>query len=183
MASSDAQGRFEQEVMPWLGAAYTLARWLLRDAHDAEDAVQEAMMRAYRHAGERRGDQPRAWLLAIVRNACYAAHRKKRSATVLPFPADGQEPPDALAPDDAPPTPESLANDATERVRLRRALDALPAEFREVVVLRELEGMSYKEIGAATGVPIGTVMSRLYRGRSQLKDLLMDTPQSELRRG
>src|SRR5208283_3409007 len=159
--------RFEAVVLPHLDATYTLARYLTRNAHDAEDVVQEACLRAITHfAGFVGGDGPsaRAWLLAIVRNTAYTAqHRKVRQGETTEF--DEKAHSDAVA--DEHPEAALLRSDA--RAALGRALDALAPEFREVIVLRELEGLSYKEISDVAGVPVGTVMSRLSRARARLQ--------------
>jgi RNA polymerase sigma-70 factor (ECF subfamily) len=157
--------KFEQLVMPHLDAAYNLARWLTRNDHDAEDVAQDAMLRAYRHIGGLRGEA-RPWLLAIVRNACMTWLRANRPAELAgaldveaaegqPDPGDG---PDAL-----------LLREVDRRI-LNEAIAALPPQFREVLVLRELEDFAYKDIARITGVPIGTVMSRLSRARRLLAD-------------
>jgi len=154
-------------VLPHLDAAYNLARHLLRDPDDAADAVQEAALLAVRHFGGFRGGSGRAWLLAIVRNACLSLVRKRKArGEAVPF--DDDAPPDApLAMDTARgPEADFLRGVAAETVR--REVDRLPAAFREALVLRELEDLSYKEIAEVTGVPIGTVMSRLARARRQL---------------
>jgi RNA polymerase sigma-70 factor, ECF subfamily len=157
--------RFEECVLPHLDAAFNLARWLLRDKSNAEDATQEAMLCAYRFfAGFRHGDA-RAWLLQIVRNSCYTWLRKNRPQEDI---AEIEE--DAM-PSGAP-SPEALAIASHDRERIARALEELPVHFREILVLRELEGCSYKEIAAITAHPIGTVMSALARARRQLKEAL-----------
>jgi RNA polymerase sigma-70 factor (ECF subfamily) len=152
---------FEATFLPHLPAAYNLARWLTRDGHDAEDVVQEAYLRAVRSFGGFRGGDGRAWFLAIVRNTCLTWLRRNRPHTpTVPFDE---------ARHDRPGVPDA---DQSGGEALRAALEALPPEFREAVVLRELEGLSYKEVAAVTGVPIGTVMSRLSRGRGQLRQTL-----------
>jgi len=155
--------RFERIVLPHLDDAYTLARYLLRDEHDAQDAVQDAVLRALRYFETYRDGDARAWLLAIVRNCCLTWHRQHRAerATVPLLDTDvadigGGRETDARA----------IAR--SEREALQRAVAALPVEFREVIVLREVQELSYKEISAVVGVPIGTVMSRLARGRKRL---------------
>jgi RNA polymerase sigma factor (sigma-70 family) len=155
--------RFEQLVLPHLDDAYTLARYLLRDEHDAQDAVQEAALRALRHFdGFRHGDA-RAWLLAIVRNCCYSWHKShQKDRLSVPFTDDSaQEIADPHATDD-------LAVEDSERARVQAAVDKLPDELREVLVLRELSELSYREISEVVGAPIGTVMSRLSRARDRL---------------
>ena len=159
--------RFDEIVLPHLDAAYTLARYLVRNEHDAQDVVQEAALRAFRHLDALRDGDARAWLLAIVRNCCYSWHKRHRAdrATVsltddLELPGDGGRPTDALA------------IERSEHERARAAVDALPVELREIIVLRELEEMSYREISDVVGIPMGTVMSRLARARARLATLL-----------
>jgi RNA polymerase sigma factor (sigma-70 family) len=155
--------RFERLILPHLDDAYTLARYLLRDEHDAQDVVQEATLRALRYFDGYAGGDSRAWLLSIVRHSVADFARKERAWDTDAGATDslvGAEQTDALA----------IEN--SERERVRRAVRALPEEFREVIVLREIEELSYKEISAVVGVPIGTVMSRLARARSRLAALL-----------
>jgi len=159
--------RFEECVLPHLDAAFNLARWLLRDKANAEDATQEAMLRAYRFFSGFRAGDPRAWLLQIVRNHCYTWLRKNRPQE------DSAEIEEDSMPSNAP-SPEALAIASRDRDRVARALDALPLHFREIFVLRELEGCSYKEIAAITSHPIGTVMSALARARRQLREALSE---------
>jgi RNA polymerase sigma-70 factor (ECF subfamily) len=147
----------ERALVPHLDAAYNLARWLTGSAQDAEDAVQEACARALQHFDGFRGDDGRAWLLAIVRNTCYDYLRKKRPSAELFEVADER------------PGPEALQIQAADRELLQRALERLPEEYRETLVLREMEGMSYREIAQVAGIPMGTVMSRLARGRAALR--------------
>jgi RNA polymerase sigma factor (sigma-70 family) len=157
--------RFEQQVLPHLNAATNLARWLLRNPADAEDVVQEAMLRAYRFFGDFRGADGRAWLLQIVRNSCYTWLEKRRPAELIAeFDEEVHQQPS--------PNPESLAVQADERKQLTTALESLPTRAREVLVLRELEGCSYKEISEVTGIPMGTVMSTLSRAREKLQRTL-----------
>ena len=162
------QMRFETLVLPHLDAAFNLARWLLRSGTDAEDAAQEAMLRAYRFFHGFRGGDVRAWLLQIVRNTCFTWMEKNRHGK------DMSEFDEALH-GPMGPTPESLAIAADNRGRLTQALESLPSRFREVIVLRELEGCSYKEIATITSIPIGTVMSTLSRARRQLQ-LALNNP-------
>ena len=159
----DPQAQFEQIVMPHLDAAYNLARWLTGNHHDAEDIVQEACVRALRFADGFRGGNSRAWLLAIVRNMTYTWLRKNRPEAIVPM--DNEE----LAEIEDPGGP---AIDKVDAGFLRAALGELSVEFREAIVLRDIEGFSYKEIAEVSGVPIGTVMSRLARARRQLQDYL-----------
>ena len=163
----DGQGRFAASVLPHLDAAYNLARWLVRDGHDAQDVVQDALVRAMRHFDGFRGGDPRPWLLAIVRNAALAWLGARRPGEV-DF-ADHEHELDAVLAVGAPPSdPESLAIRRAERQQIDAAIAALPIAFREAVVLRELEELSYRDIARITDVPIGTVMSRLSRGRHLL---------------
>jgi len=159
--ASDKERRFERVVMPHLPAAYNLARWLLHDADDAEDVVQEACLRAFRFLDRLRGDDGRAWLLAIVRNTSFTWLEKTKSRD-HDVPVDDETLPDGR---DA----ELAVHAEIDLKMLRRAMARLPVEFREAILLRDLEGLSYKEIAAISGVPIGTVMSRLARGRDQLR--------------
>jgi RNA polymerase sigma-70 factor (ECF subfamily) len=160
--SRDAAEQFEQVVGPHLDAAYNLARWLAGNDHDAADIAQDACVRAFRFIGGHRGGDGRAWLLAIVRNTAVSWLKKNRPRAVVTLS------PEALGeiedPGGIPGT--FLQADAAA---LRAALDALPLEFREALVLRELEGLAYKEIADITEVPVGTVMSRLARARRQLQ--------------
>ena len=156
--------RFEQVVMPHLDAAYNLARWLVRSGPDAEDLVQESCLRALRAFDGFRGGDSRAWLLTIVRNTCYSWFRKNR-------PAEVSEEFDETVHTASEPreNAESALLARAESDRVRAALEALPVAFREVLVLREIEGLSYKEIADVTGVPMGTVMSSLSRARERLR--------------
>jgi len=163
--------RFEQLVLPHLNSAANLARWLLRNSADAQDVVQEAMLRAYRFFDRFHGDDARAWLLQIVRNSCYTWMEKNRSSELnTEFDEEVHVQPAA--------TPEALATQANERQRLMLALESLPPRSREVLVLRELEGCSYKEISDIAGIPIGTVMSTLARARGRLQRMLMSTKEA-----
>lgn len=165
-------GRFGECVLPHLDAAHNLARYLLRDPHEAEDAVQDACLRAIRHFHGFRGVDGRAWLLSIVRNTCFTRLRRRRSGgEVVEF----EEEMHSVEADDAGPEADLARTIAAEQVR--EALDRLPVEFREVLVLRELEGLSYREIAQVAGVPIGTVMSRLARARRQLSAALAVEPE------
>ena len=159
--------RFEAVVLVHLDSAYNLARWLLRSEHDAQDVVQEASLRAFRSFGDFCGGDGRCWLLAIVRNACCTwLERNYRNATE-PLNEDEL---DQVASDDDDPQGQLIRQADAQQVR--GAIDALPPAFREAIVLRDLEGLSYKEISGITGVPIGTVMSRLARGRKRLEERL-----------
>jgi len=157
--------KFEAEALPHLDAAYNLARWLARSPTDAEDIVQDAMLRAFRAFDGFRGGEVKPWLLAIVRN-CWrnaVSDRLRRGHTPLP-----DEMSSPLVTDD--PDPEAVALLASDGRKLDAAIAALPLEFREVLILREMEEMSYREIAEIVGAPIGTVMSRLSRARGLLRD-------------
>ena len=158
---------FEAIVLPQLGAAYNLARWLTRNDHDAEDVVQEAYLRAFRFFDGFRGGDVRAWLMTIVRNTYYTWLSNNRLRNVSASIED-----ESLDLESNAPNPELNAIKTSERERLKGAIEELPAEFREVLILRELEGMSYKEISDITDIPIGTVMSRLARARKRLQQCL-----------
>ena len=164
--------RFERIVMPHLGAGYNLARWLTRNDHDAEDVVQEAYLRALQSFDRYRGGDPRSWVLTIVRNTCYTWLRQNRAAQAAPA-GDAGDDSVAEVPGDPAAQPEVQFLRDVDRRLLREALEALPAEFREAMVLRELEGFSYKEIADIADVPLGTVMSRLARARRQLQQSLL----------
>src|SRR5438309_1143554 len=157
----DDRVRFEQLVLTHLDAAFNLARCILRSRTDAEDVTQEAMLRAYRFFGSFHGGDARAWLLQIVRNTCYTWLEKNRPVELM------TEFDEELHPQPST-SPEALAIAGDNRERLTRALETLPPRFREVLVLRELAGWSYKEIAAITAIPIGTVMSALARARQRL---------------
>jgi RNA polymerase sigma-70 factor (ECF subfamily) len=164
-------GSFEQVVMPHLNAAYNLAHWLMRDQSQAEDVVQDAVLRALNYFASYKGGDARAWLLRIVRNPAYAvlAARRRGPTTSLDdagLTADGD--PIAMEIADPADNPEVTFSRSEGFARLDQALAALPAELRECLVLHELEELSYKEVAHVTGVPIGTVMSRLWRARQAL---------------
>ncbi len=164
MTQRSAQDLFEQALLPHLDAAYNLARWLTRNDQDAEDVVQEACLRAVRFAGTFRGGDGRPWFLAIVRHASYDwLHRHAAADLTTPFDEE------IHGRDEGVETPESLLLQTASRDMVRRALDELPLALREVLVLRELEGLSYRQIAEVVKIPIGTVMSRLARARTQLQ--------------
>ena len=159
--------RFEEAVMPHLSAAFNLARWLTGNQQDAEDVVQESYLRALKFFPGFRGSDGRPWLLAIVRNTCYTWLRSKHreeTATEL----DDEMP----VADTSAVNPEALLLAAARTELVARALEELPVEYREAVILREVENLSYKEIAEIAGVPLGTVMSRLARARDRLQKLL-----------
>jgi RNA polymerase sigma-70 factor (ECF subfamily) len=171
--------RFERLVLPHLDAAYNLARWLTRNDHDAEDVVQEAMMRAMRYMGSCRGDDAKAWLLQIVRNSCFTWLRENRPAERL-FPDEDGEALNEIA---APPAdePHALAARNAERRQINDAIASLPAAYRDVLVLREIEDLSYSDIARVAGIPVGTVMSRLARARGLLRQMLSPPAPPKLR--
>ncbi len=159
----EAAARFEQVFLPHLDAAYNLARWLVRNDTDAEDVVQESFLRALRFFGGYRGGDSRSWLLAIVRNSCYSWLQKNRSKE-LPATSDNKE-------DTTDPRafdPEELLVRESDTALVREALEQLPLASREILVLREMEEMSYKEISEILAIPLGTVMSGLARARKKL---------------
>lgn len=167
MASPSELTEFERVALPHLNAAYSLARYLVRNDQDAEDIVQEAFLRAWRHFDGYRGGDARAWLLTIVRHCAFTWRRQRqRAGDSITLDAASDE--------------RALQTSSPEVLMLRRsaeqtalqAIDALPVEFREVIVLRELQQLSYKEIARVIGAPIGTVMSRLARARRRLQELL-----------
>jgi RNA polymerase sigma-70 factor (ECF subfamily) len=162
----DRRARFEAQVLPHLDAAYRYARWLCRSAADADDAVQEAFLRAYRGFDGLRGDA-KPWLLTIVRNCHASAMRQRRRRGFVPLPEEHEPEGDAMIA--AAPGPEAVAIGQDEARSLERLLAGLPEAHREVLVLREIEELDYREIAAVTDVPIGTVMSRLARARAALK--------------
>ena len=167
--------RFEQAVLPHLDAAYNLARWLTRNDHDAEDVVQEAFMRAMRYFDRMKGSEARPWLLAIVRNTCYSWLEKNRPADLValddvgPLTADGETLGQASGTET---NPEVILLQSANRKLVNQALEDLPVAFREVIVMREIEDLSYKEIASIAGIPAGTVMSRLSRGREMLRQAI-----------
>ena len=168
--------RFHELVLPHLDGAYNLARYLMRDPVMSEDAVQEAMLRAFRAFGQFRGGSPRAWLFAIVRNCCRTAQAGRAGSVALVIHESALSEDTAASIMEQPdpgPTPEEEVMRRSDIDRVRAAIEVVPEPFREAVVLRDLEDLSYAEIAEVTGVPIGTVMSRLARGRSILaKELL-----------
>jgi RNA polymerase sigma-70 factor, ECF subfamily len=168
LSVDDTQLRFEQTVLPHLDAAYNLSRWLTASEADAEDVTQEACLRALRFFTTHHGPNTRAWLLAIVRNTCRTWLEKNRPREVRgTLPED-----DTLAPVSSELNPVSLAIRRADRELVRQAIAELPLEYREVIVFRELEELSYKEIAEIVEVPLGTVMSRLSRARERLAENL-----------
>jgi RNA polymerase sigma-70 factor (ECF subfamily) len=172
---------FNRLIVPHLDGAYNLARYLTRDDVLAEDVVQDAMVRAFRAFAQFRGSSPRAWLFAIVRNCCLTAQSRRSGAVSLVI-HESSLSEDAAAqlnehPDDGP-TPEDEVLRKADIALVRAAIEAIPEPFREAIVLRELEDLSYAEIAEVTGVPIGTVMSRLARGRAMLSKELLPAPKT-----
>jgi RNA polymerase sigma factor (sigma-70 family) len=154
-------------IMPHLDAAYNLARWLTRNEHDAEDIVQDAFLRAFKFFDNFRGGNSRSWVLSIVRNTAYSwleKNRKHEVGTISDNEIENIY--------DGAPNPEALLLQETGHQEIMQAIEELPVEFREAIVLRELEEMSYKEIADMMDIPLGTVMSRLARGRRQLQEAL-----------
>src|ERR1700677_4879565 len=169
--------RFEKLVLPHMNSAFNVARWLTHNDQDAQDVVQEAYLRAFRFFGAFRGDDARAWLLSIVRNTFYTWYQQNRgrAADTTEFEEDTHSLEGGTGGQDD--SPEAALIRSQSRKRVHMALRRLPLEYREVVVLRELEELSYKEIAVIVGIPMGTVMSRLGRGRQQLAALLAPTDQ------
>jgi RNA polymerase sigma-70 factor (ECF subfamily) len=162
-----AERRFSEEILPHLDAAYSLARWLTRSEHDAEDIVQEAMVKALRGIGGYQGLNAHGWLLAIVRTTAFTWLRKHRAEELQPM---HDELPSAAETQEMQPDAELIRRE--HRHQVQRMLDRLPIHLREVLLLREVEGLPYKTIAEVIGTPIGTVMSRLSRAREQLSQLL-----------
>jgi RNA polymerase sigma factor (sigma-70 family) len=167
LSKQDMLVRFEEAVLPHLDAAHNLARWLIRQEQDAEDLVQESYLRAFKSFEGFRGGDGRAWILTIVRNTCYTwLQRGRWKELTTSFDEEIHSPETDAA------NPEALLLGHAGREQLTRAIEELPVEFREALVLRELEGLSYKEISDIAGIPLGTVMSRLARARKILEKSL-----------
>jgi RNA polymerase sigma-70 factor, ECF subfamily len=167
LGGKDKLERFEQAILPHLDAAYNLARWLTRNEDDAQDMVQEASLRAFKFFDGFHGVDARAWLLATVRNTCYTwLEQNRRSRTTASF----DEEIHTIEEDAMNPLASALKTGDVEL--LKQSLEELPDEFREVVVLRDLEELSYKQIAEVINAPLGTVMSRLARARGRLKQIL-----------
>ena len=161
--------RFREAALPYLDDAYTLARYLLRNADDAEDAVQECYLRAYRHFDSYRGPAMKPWLFAILRNVCHAEYARRAGAPATgadELPEDAEQPP---LWHEAQETPETEILKRHDAGTIRRLIAALAEPFRETFVLREIENLSYREIADVAEVPVGTVMSRLARARAMLR--------------
>jgi len=153
---------FELTMWPHMRAAYNLARWLVRNDHDAEDIVQESFLKAYKAQESFRGSEAKTWMLSIVRNTAMDFLRRYKSPITMTLDEPGYEP------QDDSPDPERVLLEQSRRDRVRQAISHLEPEFREAIVLREIEGLSYKEIAAVLNIPMGTVMSRLSRARNLL---------------
>ena len=171
---------FERRALAHMDAAYNLAYWLVRDRSDAEDVVQDAYLRAFRAFGTVTSDDIKPWLLTIVRNVAYRwLSVRKRRNNVIPLdtmlPAAGRdETGPALEIASGAPSPEDMLLGRADQALVHQALDQLPPAFRETIVLREMEELSYRDIARITEVPVGTVMSRLARARDQLRDVLAE---------
>jgi RNA polymerase sigma factor (sigma-70 family) len=163
----DRRGRFEAQVLPHLDAAYRYARWLARSATDADDVVQEATLRAYRSFDDLRDADGKAWLLTIVRNCHLTASMQQQRRNLVPLPEEHEEQGSEMVA--STPDPESAAIQRDDQRMLERVMSSLPQEQCEILVLREIEDMDYREIAAVTCLPLGTVMSRLSRARAALR--------------
>jgi RNA polymerase sigma factor (sigma-70 family) len=172
---------FEEVVLPHLDAAFNYARWLTKNDADAEDVVQDAYVRALRFFSSLRGEDARAWLLTIVRNTWYGRFPRRAGRGVMTLGHADPEDVDNLADASLDPEAQMIQQQTVEQ--MRRALETIPTDFREVLVLRELEGLSYKEIAAIVGIPLGTVMSRLARARERLAGVLATSEMSGGHRG
>jgi RNA polymerase sigma factor (sigma-70 family) len=175
MADSTKKKRFQAIVLPHLNSAFNLACWLTRSPQDAEDVVQEAYLRAFKFFDNFHGEDSRAWLLTIVRNTFYTWYQdnqKQRQETSFDEELHNSDASEDVGMTHADNNPETLLMQKDSERQLQQALDALPLEFREVMVMRELEDLSYKQIAGIVGIPIGTVMSRLGRGRRLLATIL-----------
>jgi RNA polymerase sigma-70 factor (ECF subfamily) len=166
-AAPAARATFDDVVLPHLDAGYRLARWLMRNEHDAEDVVQEASLRALRYFRTFAGGNGRAWFLRIVRNACHGGRRRFQSVT---DPFDEEHHSDVQSHSD----PETLMLRTSDASQVERAINSLPDRFRELLILRELEGLSYRELADVMDIPIGTVMSGLSRARDALRSVLVN---------
>jgi len=176
--SAGLRNEFEIRILPHLGAAYSLARWLLRHPQDAEDAVQEGVLKAFRAFQGYAGGNSRAWLLAIVRNTCLTLleHRRSEGNVVRLHDVVQDQDGPRIALRDPAPLAEAAVLAEEESRRVRAAVAALPAQFREVLVLREYHDLSYREIADIIGTPVGTVMSRLARARERVAEALSERP-------
>ena len=177
MTSEAARRRFTEQVLPHLDDAYSLARWLTGNPTDAEDVVQDACLRALRALDGAPVEHPRAWLLAIIRNTAFTWLAKNRpNAVVLAGDAEEARAHQGALQEQAAPTPEDALIAKADRESVAAAIDTLPVAFKEVLVMREINGLSYREIAGTIGAPIGTVMSRLARARALMIGKLGTTP-------
>jgi RNA polymerase sigma-70 factor (ECF subfamily) len=175
----ETKRRFEQVALPHLDAAYNLARWLTRNDHDAQDVVQEACLRALRYFETFRGEQARPWLLQIVRHTCYSWLQQNRAGEPISLDDELSREPEPAAP--AADEPLAIVLRKADRAQINRAIAALPVPYREVLVLRELEDLAYKDIARIAEIPVGTVMSRLSRARALMQQALRPAPRALLR--
>jgi len=163
------RSRFETVVLPHLDAAYSLARWLTRNDADAADVVQEACLRAFRYFDSYREGDAKSWLLKIVRRTCYSWIERNRPAEIIPLEAEAELDNMVTIGSEGVTDTEALLQNRSDLRRLDQLIEALPAPLRETIILRELHELDYRQIAEVTGVPIGTVMSRLHRARSALR--------------
>jgi RNA polymerase sigma-70 factor (ECF subfamily) len=175
-AKETVSDTFDHIVLPHLPAAHRLARWLMKNEHDAEDAVQDASLRAFRYFGTFTGGNGRAWFLRIVRNTCYGRHNRQTPEAADPFDEELHTGSQGL------PDPEAQLLRTAGTARIERAIAALPSRSRELFVLRELEGLSYQELAEVFNIPAGTVMSALWRARRALRAALESQPSGINRR-
>ncbi len=175
--------QYEKLFKPHMDAAYNLARYLCGDAYDAEDIVQEAYLRAYHAFDGYTDDNSRAWILTITRNTCYSWMRRHNMDFSVSFDEETNSIEAAAQFSDSaiPRSPEQIVESQVSQQLVRKAIESLPIEFREVAILRELEGLSYHEIGYVLGIPKGTVMSRIARARNRLRGLLANVDGQEKR--
>jgi len=179
MSDEENRRHFEALALPHLDAAYNLARWLTRNDQDAQDVVQEAFLRAMRYMGSFRGSNARPWLLQVVRNTCFSWLKDNRPAEAVGFDENDEAMHEIAAP--IADEPHSMAVRNSDREQIDLAIAALPAVYREVLVLREMEDLSYNDIARIAGIPVGTVMSRLARARGLLRQALMPDARPVLR--
>jgi RNA polymerase sigma-70 factor (ECF subfamily) len=172
--------RFEAQVMPHLDAAYRFARWLARSSADADDIVQESILRAFRGFDALRGSDVKSWLLTIVRNCHATAHRQEQRRATVPLPEESDVE-HGYAMTASAPDPQHASIERDDERAFERLMSLLSPEHREVLALRELEEMSYRDIATLTSLPIGTVMSRLARARAALKELWLEQTEGEPR--
>jgi RNA polymerase sigma-70 factor (ECF subfamily) len=177
MSGQQYFGDFEQDALQHLNSAYNLARWLTRNDQDAEDIAQEAYLRAFKSYHRFRGGDARPWLLKIVRNVYYTSLQKNLARQFVDFDDD------LITSDPCFPNPEEILIQNSSGVLLRRALETLPTRSREMLILREVDGMSYKQISTVVGVPTGTVMSRLSRARAHLRQSVADLTNTRVEAG